>query len=217
MLRTRIKSGGSRQKKTRHLPTRRRSSPVRSLRDFTSPWPVAAKRTRAASIRAWTTRSRRAKSRTAAGRKLRGGSQPEPASDFVQRNVVARFRAGQIQLGHSLGIEDFLLTQFRQKRDGHPHLTVRKGIHKRLKAAAIGGHTSIITSRVDSHFRAEDSSAPAGARIWRRRLGERLAGLRGWFTRSAAPPWDPRRQPGARGYNTPAKPRWIGPRRPPAT
>jgi hypothetical protein len=41
----------------------------RSLRDFTSPWPVAAKRTRAASIRAWTTRSRRAKSRSAAGRK----------------------------------------------------------------------------------------------------------------------------------------------------
>jgi len=69
MPRTRIKSGGSRLKKTRHLPTRRRSSPGRSLRDFTSPWPVAAKRTRAASIRAWTTRSRRAKSRTAAGRK----------------------------------------------------------------------------------------------------------------------------------------------------
>ena len=41
-----MKSGGSRQKKTRHLPTRRRSSPGRSLRDFTSPWPVAAKRTR---------------------------------------------------------------------------------------------------------------------------------------------------------------------------
>ena len=67
--RTRMRSGGSRQKKTRHLPTRRRSSPGRSLRDFTSPWPVAAKRTRAASIRAWTTRSRRARSRTAAGRK----------------------------------------------------------------------------------------------------------------------------------------------------
>ncbi len=45
--------------------------------------------------------------------KLRGGSQPEPASDFVQGDVVARFRAGQIQLGRSLGIEDFLLAQFR--------------------------------------------------------------------------------------------------------
>ena len=64
-----MKSGGSRKKKTRHLPTRKRSSPGRSLRDFTSPCPVAAKRTRAASIRAWTTRSSRARSRSAAGRK----------------------------------------------------------------------------------------------------------------------------------------------------
>src|ERR1035441_6467291 len=38
-----MKSGGSRKKKTRHLPTRRRTSPGRSLRDFTSPWPRAAK------------------------------------------------------------------------------------------------------------------------------------------------------------------------------
>lgn len=45
--------------------------------------------------------------------KLRGGSQPELASDFVQGDIVARFRAGQIQLGGSLGIEDFLFTQFR--------------------------------------------------------------------------------------------------------
>jgi len=45
--------------------------------------------------------------------KRRGGSQPEPASDFVQGDIVARFRTGQIQLGRSLGIEDFLLTQFR--------------------------------------------------------------------------------------------------------
>src|ERR1022692_2049750 len=151
MPRTRMKSGGSREKKTRHLPTRRRSSPGRSLRDFTSPWPVAAKRTRAASIRAWTTRSRRAPLQV---EKRRGGSQPEPASDFVQGDIVARFRTGQIQLGRSLGIEDFLLTQFRQKRNGHLHLTVRKGIHKRLKAAAIGGHVSIITSRAASHLRA---------------------------------------------------------------
>jgi hypothetical protein len=46
-------------------------------------------------------------------KKLLGGSQPEPASDFVQGDVVARFHAGQIQLSRSLGIEDFLLTQFR--------------------------------------------------------------------------------------------------------
>src|SRR5271157_271655 len=56
MPRTRMRSGDSRKKKIRHLPTRKRSSPGRPLRDFTSPWPVAAKRTRAASIRAWTTR-----------------------------------------------------------------------------------------------------------------------------------------------------------------
>jgi len=80
------------------------------------------------------------------GEKLRGGSQAEPASDFVQGDVVARFRAGQIQLGRSLGIDDFLLTQFRKKRNGHLHLTVRKGIYERLKAVAIGGHASIIAS-----------------------------------------------------------------------
>lgn len=87
--------------------------------------------------------------------KLRDGSRPEPASDFVQGDVVARFRAGHVQLGRSLGIKDILLAQFRQKRDGHLHLTVRKGIHERLKAAAIAGHASIITLSVAGHFLAE--------------------------------------------------------------
>src|ERR1017187_6702879 len=87
MPRTRMKSGGSKEKKTRHLPTRRRSSPGRSLRDFTSPWPVAAKRTRAASIRAWTTRSRRARWRTAPGRK-------------TTRRITARAGAGLPPGGH---------------------------------------------------------------------------------------------------------------------
>ena len=45
--------------------------------------------------------------------KRRAGSQPEPASDLVQGDIVAGFRTGQIQLGRSLGVEDFLLTQFR--------------------------------------------------------------------------------------------------------
>ena len=85
------------------MPRSSSSSPGRSLRDFTSPWPVPAKRTRAASIRAWTTRSRRARSRTAA-------------------------------------------------RNGHLHLSVRKGIHERLKAVAIGGHASIIASPAASQF-----------------------------------------------------------------
>jgi len=66
---------------------------------------------------------------------------------------VARFRAGKIQLGRSLGIEDFPLTQFRQKRNGHLHLAVRKGIHERLKAVAIGEHISTIALRATSHFR----------------------------------------------------------------
>ena len=75
------------RKNTRHLPTRKRSSPGRSFRDFTSPWPVAAKRTRAASMRAWTTRSRRAKSRTAAGRK-------------TTRRITARAGVGPRPRGH---------------------------------------------------------------------------------------------------------------------
>ena len=86
MPRTRIRSGGSRQKKARHLPTRKRSSPGRSLRDFTSPCPVAAKRTNAASIRAWTRRSTRARSRTAAGRK-------------TTRRITARAGAGLLPGG----------------------------------------------------------------------------------------------------------------------
>jgi hypothetical protein len=45
--------------------------------------------------------------------KRRGESQAEPVSDFVQGAIVARFRTGQIRLGSSLSIEDFLLTQFR--------------------------------------------------------------------------------------------------------
>jgi hypothetical protein len=87
------------------------------------------------------------------GGKRRAGSQPEPAPDFFQGDIVARFRTGQIQLGRGLGIDDFLLTQFRKKRNGHLHLSVRKGIHERLKAVAIGRHASIIASRATSHFR----------------------------------------------------------------
>jgi hypothetical protein len=67
-------------------------------------------------------------------------AQPEPAPDFVQGDIVSRFRTGQIQLGRSLGIDDFLLTQLRKKRNGYLHIAVRKGIHERLKAAAITGH-----------------------------------------------------------------------------
>ena len=43
----------------------------------------------------------------------RHGSQPEPAPDFVEGNIVARLRTSQIQLGRGFEIEDFLLTQFR--------------------------------------------------------------------------------------------------------
>src|ERR1017187_9349423 len=118
------------------MPRSSSNSPGRSLRDFTSPWPVAR-------------------------RKLPGGAQAEPAADFLQGDIVARFRAGQIQLGRGLGINDFLLTQCRQERNGDLHLSVRKGIHERLKAVAIGGHASIITSRTTSHCSLpRDASAP---------------------------------------------------------
>src|ERR1035441_677003 len=74
----------------------------------------------------------------------------ETAAHFLQRDVVAWFRTGQIQLGRGLDINDFLLSQFRKKRNGHLHLSVRKGIHERLKAIAVGGHASIIASRATS-------------------------------------------------------------------
>jgi hypothetical protein len=71
------------------------------------------------------------------GGKQRGGSQAELAPDFFHGDIVARFRTGQIQLSRGLGINDFLLTQFCEKRNGHLNLRVRKGIHERLKAVAI--------------------------------------------------------------------------------
>src|ERR1035441_677005 len=61
------------------------------------------------------------------------------------------------EVRRGLDINDFLLSQFRKKRNGHLHLSVRKGIHERLKAIAVGGHASIIASRATSQFRARIS------------------------------------------------------------
>ena len=89
------------------------------MRDFTSPWSVAAKRAKAASILAWDEAIRDASDHARRkGGKPHGGSQPEPAPDFFQGDVVARFRKGQIQLGRSLGIDNFQLTQFGKERNG---------------------------------------------------------------------------------------------------
>ena len=62
----------------------------------------------------------------------RGGSQAEAAPDFLQRHIVSRFGAGQIQLGRRVGVDDFFLTQLRKKRNRYLHLSVREGIHKRV-------------------------------------------------------------------------------------
>ena len=70
----------------------------------------------------------------------RGGSQPEPAPNFLQGNIVARFREGQIQLGRSFGVDDFLRTWFRKKGNGRLYVSVRKGIYERVEAIAVGGH-----------------------------------------------------------------------------
>ena len=74
------------------------------------------------------------------GGKPRGVSQPEPAPDFLQGDIVARLRTGQIQPGRGIGIDGILFAQFRRKGYSHLHLSVRKGIHEGLKAVAIGGH-----------------------------------------------------------------------------
>ena len=80
------------------------------------------------------------------GGTLPGESPPEPAADFLQGDIAARFRAGQIQLGRGLGADGRLLAQFRTKRNGDLHLSVRKGIHERVEAIAAAGHASIIAS-----------------------------------------------------------------------
>src|ERR1039457_3944123 len=154
MPRTRMKSGGSREKKTRHLPTRRRSSPGRSLRDFTSPWPVAAKRTRAASIRAWTTRSRRAKSRTAAGRK-------------TTRRITDRAGVGLRPGGHRRPVPRGPDPAWPQSRHrgfpAHPVPPEKKwppaphcpeGHPQAIEGGFDRRHVSIITLRAASHLRA---------------------------------------------------------------
>jgi len=84
------------------------------------------------------------------GGKRYGGSQAEPAPDFLKGDIVTRFRTGPIQFGRGLGIDNLLLTQFRKKGNGHLHLSVWKGIHEGLKALAIRGHASIVASRADS-------------------------------------------------------------------
>ncbi|MCW5978893.1 MAG: hypothetical protein KIT09_12485 [Bryobacteraceae bacterium] len=81
------------------------------------------------------------------GEKLRGVSQAESASYFFQGDIVARFRAGLIQLGRGLGIDDFLLTEFGKEGNSHLNVAVWEGIHQRLKAVAVGGHTLIVASR----------------------------------------------------------------------
>jgi hypothetical protein len=82
-----MKSGGSRQKKTRHLPTRGRSSPGRSLRDFTSPWPSR--------------RNVPGPHRSMPGRRDRGALNRAPLqARKTTRRITARAGAGLRPRGH---------------------------------------------------------------------------------------------------------------------
>jgi hypothetical protein len=90
--------------------------------------------------------SRRARSRTAAGRKTTRRITAEPAPNLFQGGVVSRFRTSQVKLGRSLAIDNFLLTEFRKKRNGHRYLTIGKSIHARSKTVAVGRYISIIAS-----------------------------------------------------------------------
>jgi hypothetical protein len=83
-------------------------------------------------------RSRRTKSRTAAGRKRFYGLQPEPAADFFHRDIVTRLCASQIQFGCSLCVDDFLFTELRKEGNSHLYLSFWKGINERVEMIAIG-------------------------------------------------------------------------------
>ena len=85
--------------------------------------------------------------------------------------IAARAGAGLLPEGHrrpvphepgpawpSLGIDDLLLTQLRKKRNGHLQLCLRKRVHERLKAVAVGGHALIVASRPTIRFQPEHYS-----------------------------------------------------------
>jgi len=61
----------------------------------------------------------------AQGGKLRDGSHSESAPDFLERDVFAWFLTREIESGGGFGIDDFLLAQFRKKRNGHLNLCFR--------------------------------------------------------------------------------------------
>src|ERR1700736_2873869 len=48
--------------------------------------------------------------------------------------------------GCGLGVDDLLLTKLGKKSNRHLDLSLGKGIHKRVKAVAVGGHAPIIGS-----------------------------------------------------------------------
>ncbi|SPF50832.1 hypothetical protein SBA4_4530013 [Candidatus Sulfopaludibacter sp. SbA4] len=81
---------------------------------------------------------------------LSGGSQSELAPNLLERDIIAWFRTGQIQLACRLGVNDFLLAQFSKKRNGRLHLSVRKSIHQCVEAVAVGGHAFKYSSSVGS-------------------------------------------------------------------
>jgi hypothetical protein len=134
-----MRSGGSSEKKTRHLPTRRRSSPKAAFERFH----IAASRrsinvpTRHRSSPGQFGRGVRNRALRQSGR-LRGGSQSESPADFLQWHIVASFGASLIEFGRRLGVDDFLVAQLGKKGNRHFHFGVGKGVHKRLEAVAVG-------------------------------------------------------------------------------
>jgi hypothetical protein len=70
----------------------------------------------------------------------RGGSQPQPAADLLQWDVIAWLGAGQVELGCRFRVNDFLLSELGKKQNRRLHLIIRKGVDEFLKAIASRRH-----------------------------------------------------------------------------
>src|SRR5712692_2861944 len=65
------------------------------------------------------------------------GSQPEPAANFLKRDVLAWLCACRVELCRRLRVYKLLVAQFCQERDGHWYLSVRNGINEFMEAMTL--------------------------------------------------------------------------------
>jgi hypothetical protein len=74
-----------------------------------------------------------------------GESKVEPPADLFQRNIIPGLRAGSVQFGSGFGVDNFFVTQFREKIESCVHLTVRQRVNQLVKPFTVRSHASIVS------------------------------------------------------------------------